>query len=156
MKTLLIFLSILLFQDPKPKMDFEKFRYFVIHKYKTPPSLKADCNWRYAYVKLKVNGANKVIDYNTLNDVSDTLKNSLAYLKGYQFPRDMPIKQKPIVFMFIQDNLREDCKIPRSVVHTPTEMANMLLFYLGEQVKKEPQTIVLYQPILTTLQGPQK
>ena len=86
--------------------DFTKF---VGKNYKVPDTLKHNCEWMYAVVRIRTDSHNKIIKIDFINKVSDAMKTGFNFLMGYQFPNTMKINGHPIVFYFSIDNT-EICK----------------------------------------------
>ena len=84
-------------------LDFVKF---VGTKYRIPESLKYDCGWNYAVVKLTTNKQNEVTDYQCLNEASDTMKNSLRFFGWLSIPKEDAHKRPPDSFLYHAGGVR--------------------------------------------------
>ncbi|EHQ25531.1 hypothetical protein [Mucilaginibacter paludis] len=159
MKTLLISLTFLLsflvsFGQQK-RTGFDDFHSFVQEKYNVPASVRNNCDWQYAIVKLTVDDNNRVTNYTTLNEVSKDFFNSLAHLKGYQFNRNIPIHKRPVVFYLTIENDEHPCDVPPK--HITSAMATSSVFaYLHAQQEKQPNTLFIFNPIVILLLEPVK
>lgn len=120
------------------------FSRFVEMNYKLPDSLKSNCEWMYAIVKVKTNSHNKIIHYDFLNEPSNAMKRSFQYLIGYQFPVAFKINNRPVVFYFSVDNLKIcDEKPGDKVYYAPNQVAQIITSYVYKVMKEEPKAIII-------------
>lgn len=132
--------------QPKPA-SFDAFRQFVANTHRVPTSLKKNCNWHYAVVKVNSDNHGKVTGYEVLNDAEEDLKKSFSFLVGYKFDKRLGVNRRPVVFILTVFSRQEDCDGP-TVIISPTDAIASVFGLLNEQRKKEPRTIFLYDVIL--------
>ncbi len=138
--------------------DLGKFSTYFFKNHKLPLSVKQDCRWNYAVVSLKTNKKDQVTRIDFVNSGSDSLRKSFDFLKGYQFEKKLKINQRPVVFIFMVEQLgglnagEEGCKTPVNE-YTPTQIAERILTDLAIQREKEPNAIIKYNPLVTVVGG---
>lgn len=141
----LFLLTYLSFFQPKPT-GFDAFTDHISRTHRIPASLKKECNWQYAAVRVYTDQNAKVTGYDIINEVPDDLKNSFAFIKGYQFYKSLKIGQRPIVFFYSIEDHRDDCDGP-FMVTSPTAAANKFLSIMKSEQKRDPRTIILYDVV---------
>lgn len=147
MKTLCILITnfFLLGFQPAPKPDgLTNFISYVSAHYKLPESVKEDCHWNYAIVKVMADKNNRITNYEVLNHASEDMKNSFHYLVGYRFTQGMHLQQRPVIFCFTVDNQKEGCAVDQNAYHSPSEVTGRILAAFNQQRNREPSTIFIY------------
>ena len=132
--------------QPKPT-GFDAFKNFVADTQRIPVSLKKNCNWHYAVVKVNSDKNGKVNGYEVLNEAHEDLKKSFSFLVGYKFDERLAVNGRPVVFIYTVYSNQEDCEGP-IVTATPTEALVDVFGLLNKQRTKEPNTIFLYDVII--------
>lgn len=92
------------FAHAQSTMEFRVFRKFIGKNYVIAPELKTNCEWMYAIVKVQTNTQNKITGYSFVNNPDSLLKNGFKFLLGYQFPKNLEIKKRPVIFYFTIEN----------------------------------------------------
>ncbi|MDN5284356.1 MAG: hypothetical protein JWR38_630 [Mucilaginibacter sp.] len=124
--------------------EISDFTKFVLKTYKVSDSLKYNCEWMFAVVKVKTDARNKIIKYDFVNNASDALKSGFSFLIGYQFPIKMPINDHPVVFYFSIDNL-DICKQKPGdfIYYTPNRVVEIISDILLKIEKDDPKTVFI-------------
>ncbi|QKJ31384.1 hypothetical protein HQ865_16975 [Mucilaginibacter mali] len=121
------------------------FIHYVSRSLNPPQSVKENCEWQYAIVKVKPDRQGRIINCSILNKVSDDLKNSFGFLKGYQFPASMHINGRPVVFCVSIMNEKSACATQR--LYTPSQSLGIVFADLRVQQMHQPQTLFLFDMV---------
>ncbi|MDR6943006.1 hypothetical protein [Mucilaginibacter pocheonensis] len=144
----LFFYSFILVGKSQTK-EINDFTKFVGKAYKVPDSLKQNCEWIYAFVKLKTDARNKVVKIGFINKVPQAIKAGFGFLIGYQFSKAMKTNGHPIVFYFSIDN-SEICK-PKPgdfIYYYPNQVVEIITSTLLQIKKEDPKTIFIPELIV--------
>ena len=129
--------------------EINDFTKFVVKNYKVPDTLKQNCDWMYAFVKLKTDKHNKIIKIDFINKVPNGMKTGFNFLLGYQFLKSMKINEHPIVFYFSVDNT-EICK-PKPgdfIYYYPNQVVEIITNTLWQIEKEDPKTIFIPEMVI--------
>lgn len=134
--------------------DLSDFVRFVTKSYRLPKTVLRDCKWNYAMVVVHTNRSNEVIKIDFVNtEVSDDLKRSFDFLIGYQFSKNIRLDRRPIMFMLTVEQLGGmGCDSPERS-QSPPSILQRVLINMKEQLKREPNTIIIYEPIVAVAGG---
>lgn len=123
------------------------YNYFGKH-FNIPESVKKDCNWYYAMVRLEVDAANTITNVNFVNEtnITDELKQSFMFLKNYQFGKDVKINSRPVFFPVLIDQ-RSYNTCNDSVLLRPALVAIRLIYDFKKLHNENPNAIVIYEPL---------
>ncbi|GAB2701638.1 hypothetical protein GCM10027037_28710 [Mucilaginibacter koreensis] len=132
----------LLIQNVKPGVN--EVMAYVRSKYKTPESVRNDCHWNYAVVKIKTNQHNVITGYELLNDASKDMYGSFRFLLSYRFSDKLNLKQRPVVFCLTVDNQKFDCIPDQATRNPPSEVVASIMSVFEAQRRKQPNTIFIY------------
>ncbi|MDN5284357.1 MAG: hypothetical protein JWR38_631 [Mucilaginibacter sp.] len=132
---------------------YKNFIHFVSSNYKIPKPIQDNCNWHYAIVKTTIKNK-KVVDYKVLNETSTDMKESFKFLIGYQLSDSSTPKEQSLVFCLTIENRKTSCKIPKTTSYTPTEVLSTVMSTYAHQKEVEPNTIFLFNPIISIVDDP--
>lgn len=156
MKIINIVLPVILLIIGYTDRTFKDFKKYIAFSYRIPSSVKEDCNWHYAVILIKTDKLCHIKTLSVLNEVSNDMQNSFNIIKKYKFPIDENLNEKSIVFCLSLDNHKEDCVVPNTRNYSPSEVLQSVLFYYGDQVKRNPKTIIIQEPIILPVYDPIK
>ncbi len=152
-KIFLIIVAILAWQCSQAQ-EFPNFIRFVLKRYHVPESIKNDCNWNYAVVKIMADSDNVLDNVSFLNEVSEDMKKSLEFLKGYNFSKEK-INSNSLVFVLSIDYTgATDCH--QIYYNSPSEVISKVFSILKKQQLSEPNSIILYDVIIASVSKPIK
>lgn len=135
--------------ESKPKLETQKFPEFfkyILKNYRVSTESTIVCQLNYASIVLTVDKSNKIVDCQVKGKVAADIKNTLSFIKGYQFPETSKIQEKPILF-FITFDTQEICPPIHSSDLSTTTLLKETFRRIEEQLTREPQTIVLYDVV---------
>lgn len=146
LKFVIILILIILYipSNAQSTRDINNFSKFVIKNYNLPDTLKNDCEWMYAIVKVKTDIHNKIIKYDFVNEPPLGMGRAFDFLIGYQFSQKMKIKGHPVVFYFSIDN-SEIC-IPKEGekrFYAPNQAVETIMAFYYKIFKDDPQTVII-------------
>lgn len=137
-------------------MELRDFGKFVGKNYAIAPELKTNCEWMYAIVKVKTNTQNKITGYDFVNNPDSLLKNGFKFLLGYQFPKNLKINKRPIVFYFTIEN-QESCieKSGDLRFYAPNRVASIITSYYLK-IFKENRNSIFIPGLITKFEMPKQ
>ena len=152
MKTILIFCSFFILsisqqvraQEP---VDFTEFNKFILKNYRVLKQHRSECSFNYTSVVVQVDTANKVINLQFNKEISDDMKSSFNFIKGFQFSKSYNINERSILFFLVIDQ-QEICPVIYESGQTPQLVLRQGLNSIREQLQKDPKTIILYEPLI--------
>lgn len=154
---ILIFLGLSLkgnCQEVKVLKDFFKH---LVNNYKVPETFKKDCYFNYAAVLIKTNDHNKITEVKVINAVDMALTNSLQFLNGYEFSSRPNLKKGPILFFIVYDWKNDkgvECEDSFWFGSSTTKVFSIGLETVDNQLKNDPTTKVIYNPMVVNLNSP--
>ena len=126
--------------------DFTKF---VGKNYRLPDSLKSNCEWMYAIVKVKTGKANKIVSYDFINRPPGAMQKAFGFLIGYQFPSNAKINKRPVIFYLGIDNLSSCTEKPGDLVYyAPNRVVGIMTTHMFKVWKETPNAIILSNTII--------
>lgn len=131
------------------------FRY-VYKNFKIPPEISEDCNFNYAVVVLKTDKQGKIRTVDIAND-SKVKAQSLTFLKSYRIGREANLRNRYVLFFLLFDQRKYTtlrCVSPYEIGGGPTQIFTDALRYVSAQLKKDPTTIISYDPIILVMSDP--
>jgi hypothetical protein len=131
---------------PSYNSDFGDFVRFAVKNFDPPETVARKCDWQYAIIKLQVNKENKVVSFETLNEVSHDFNESLSFLKSYKFDSKLHINQRPILFCLSIVNLRwENCDSVGPNNRKFLKGVDKLKAYQSKHMQDEKNSIFIYK-----------
>lgn len=153
MKLIINLLFLILPFTYQQESEYKDFRHFVHSKYLIPKSVQNNCNWHYAIVKTTIRNR-KIVEYKILNETSEDMKKSFVFLAGYRFSNKNIPKNQTLVFCLTIENLKTSCDIPRTINYTSTEVLSKVMSGYAHQREIEPNTVFLFNPIISMIEDP--
>ena len=129
--------------------DGHEFTKFVGKNYRLSDSLKSNCEWMYAVVRVKTNSANKIIGYDFINNPPGAMQKAFGFLIGYKFPSKAKINKRPVIFYLGIDNLSSCTEKPGDLVYyAPNRVVGIMATHMFKVWKESPNAIMLSNTII--------
>jgi hypothetical protein len=134
--------------------NFTNFVNYISTQFRPSESVKRNCAWQYAIVKVETNKNGIVTKYAVENIVSDEFKKNLNFIIGYTFKEKSTMKNRNLVFFLNLENKRTDaCDVTPTNSHEPPDQVFMK--YKRQHKVTDPKyvyvediiTIVIYDPV---------
>jgi hypothetical protein len=126
----------------KDSTRYGDFLTFVRRGFNPSDTVKKNCEWQYALVKVLTNENNRIVSYTLLNRASDDLKKSFSFLIGYQFSNKLLINKHPVVFCISIDSEKSSCILSRKQ-YSATEVLGKFFSDLEPIFESDPKTIFI-------------
>jgi hypothetical protein len=127
---------------------FQQISKHLAANYQVPDTVKADCYWNYAVIRLQVDANNKINAVSLVNTPrSEAFRRSFDLLNGFQFTKEVNPGRLPVVFVVsIEQFGGEGCDTPQHISH-PSQVLNPILGDLQKQLMLEPDCLFKLPPI---------
>ncbi len=150
MKTLTIILAIIFLTSSnvfsQSPQTFPEFYKFIRKNYRVGTQQKAACKIYNASIVLSIDKSNRITDFEVKTEFREEVKSNLGFIKGYQFPVKNLINQRAILF-FMTFDLDEICPNIPTTSQNVIAMFEACLTTIRDQLKTNPETIVLYEVV---------
>lgn len=132
-----------------PSSKFVNFEIFIEKNLVVPQSVKYDCSWNYAIVKVQTDKQGEIVNWKCINDCPDSLKRSFRFLSGYKFDKSLKIDKRTIIFYVLIEN-SEVCTTPPNRTYTPNEVIKQIFYCFKRETEIDNNAIIIYEPIVFT------
>ena len=149
MKTIILTFCVLIsllhpeLEKPLAIPEFEKF---LIKNYRATQKQRAICSFDMAIVVVRTDKNGKIVNIDYKNEVSKDIQTNLEFVKGYKFPDMYKINSAEILFFLTVDQ-QDICPDDTRATNFTASVLRESLNAIQNQVKKQPETIILYNTI---------
>ena len=143
MKILILFSLFTLIHVNQQSNCLDDFKKYVTRNLSPPESVKSNCEWQYAIIKLKIDKNNRIGSYKFLNAASLDLKDSFKFLKNYKVSKYEDFRNRDIVFCLSIENYKNACMLSKNNF-SPGEILGRVLSKYSAQQKANPNTVFLF------------
>lgn len=130
----------------------------LLTNYQVPKVFSKDCYFNYLAVVVSPDNQNKISAIKVINEADEKLIKSLQFLKGYKFSSIPNLKKGPILFFLVFDWGNEEIPGCESSfilgVKTPAAIFGFGLADIAKQLKVDPNTAVIYYPMIVGMSKP--
>jgi len=132
---------------------FSEFEKYVIKNYRATIQQRSECKFFYASIVVQTDKSNKIIDLQFQNGVSEDMKSSLSFLKGYEFPAKYKVDENPILFFLTVDQ-QDICPMVPDTNNISIRVLKESLTIIKTQLDKDSESIILYDVIPVKIFSP--
>ena len=127
-------------------VSFPEFEKYIIKNYRVTKQQKSECKFYYASIVVQTDKINQIVDLQFKNDISEDMKTSFNFIKGYQFSEKYKINGRSVLFFLTVDQ-QDICPGVVDSSCVTNLVLKESLATIEEQLQKEPNTIILYKVV---------